>query len=178
MPPLSEQQRRQIEQLPVRYRIEQLSLIGNLVPSLLRKPKMMAWLRSLLTPLLSLQLQFAEHVALSRRELSYNGQTLSLQRALNDRFDPAFRRIRIINSDTEAEPSYDNFISEAQPWQFMGFISEAPPYAYDFTYAEILNQVGFTVRVPRSLFGSELALQARIKQLKLALIKHKLIYFS
>ena len=163
--------------LPLRYRLEQGPLILYLLPSLLRQARQVAWLKALLTPLLSLQLRFADLVRASLTELSYNGQTLQLQRALNDRFDHAFRRILIINSDTENEPSYDNFLSELEPPAFLSFYAEGPPYLYDYSWQEILSQVGFTVKVPRGLSPLELPLQARIRQLKLTMIKHTLIYF-
>lgn len=162
--------------LPIRYRLSLPQLLNQLPPSLLRQPVQRAWLQALHSPLSSLYEQFAEHVATTTTELSYNGQTLLLERALNDRFDPAFRRIKIINSDTELEPVYLNFVSEQQPLPITYFSNEGEQLLQVSNWLEYTNQTGFTVRVPRSLAPKEPALQARIKQLKLALIRHKIAY--
>jgi hypothetical protein len=159
-----------------RYTLQQRPLIKSLLPSILRRPKMMAWLQALLSPVLITYAYFVQHVKASSTELSYNGQTMLLEKALNDRFDPGLRRIKIINSDTDLEPVYFNYASEQQPMPVMYFAREGRPLLYLNRAAEYANQVGFTVQVPRSLLPQEAALQARIKQLKLALIRHTIIY--
>ncbi len=164
------------DQLPTRYRLSLPALLNSLLPSLLRQPVQRAWLQALHAPLLSLYEDFARHVARTTTELSYNGQTLMLEKALNDRFDPVFRRIRIINSDTELEPVYFNYVSEQQPLPTLYFSQEGQPLLYLSGWREYTNQVGFTVRAPRSLSPQEPALQARIKQLKLSMIRHTLVY--
>jgi hypothetical protein len=163
--------------LPKRYQLNQQALIQSLLPSLLRQPRHLAWLEVLLSPLLTLYEQFADHMATTTRELSYNGQTMLLEKALNDRFDPAFRRIRIINADTELEPVYLNFVSEEQNMSIVHFANEGQPLLYVSQWIDYTNQVGFTVRVPRGLAAQEDVLQARIKQLKLALVRHTILYF-
>jgi hypothetical protein len=162
--------------LPPRYSFKLPALVNSLLPSLLRQPRHLAWLRALLSPLAWLQLQLATFVATTKTELSYNGQTLLLEKALNDRFDPAFRRIRIINADTDLQPVYLNFEAEQQPLPTVYFEAEQQPLLYLTNWIEYTNQVGFTVQLPRSLRPQEVAVQARIKQLKLALIRHKLLY--
>jgi hypothetical protein len=159
-----------------RYTLQQRPLIKSLLPSLLRRPKMLAWLQALLSPLLVTYAHFVQHVKASSTELSYNGQTMLLEKALNDRFDPAFRRIRIINSDTVLQPVYFNYASELQPMPVAYYASEGRPLLYLSRASEYANQLGFTVQVPRALAPQEAALQARIKQLKLSLIRHSLIY--
>ncbi|MDF7809899.1 hypothetical protein [Hymenobacter sp. YC55] len=174
---IDEQQLQQVlPLLPLRYRLSLPPLLKSLLPSILRRPVMLAWVRALHSPLLTTYLQFAEHVRRSRTELSYNGQTMLLERALNDRFDPVFRRIRIINSDTELSPVYLNFVSEQQPMPPTYQTSEGEPLLYINHWIEYVSQVGFTVQVPRSLRPQEAALQARIKQLKISMIRHKLAY--
>jgi hypothetical protein len=160
-----------------RYTLQQRPLIKSLLPSILRRPKMMAWLQALLSPVLITYAYFVQHVKASATELSYNGQTMLLEKALNDRFDSALRRIKIINSDTVLTPVYFSYKREQLPLPMMAYAREGRPLLYLSYAAEYSNQVGFTVRAPRSLAPQEAALQARIKQLKLATIRHKLIYF-
>jgi hypothetical protein len=162
--------------VPARYLLQQRPLIKSLLPSILRRPNMLAWLQALLSPLLSLYAQFLQHVATSATELSYNGQTMMLEKALNDRFDAGLRRIKIINADTQIEPVYFNYVSEQQPLQTGYFVAENGPGLYLSHWIDYISQVGFTVQVPRSLAPQEAALQARIKQLKLSLIRHSIIY--
>jgi hypothetical protein len=162
--------------LPTRYRFALPDFTKTLLASVLRQPVHLAWLRALHRPVVELYGWFADFVATSRTELSYNGQTLMLEKALNDRFDPVFRRIKIINSDTELSPVYLNFVAELQPPVPVYFVAENEAPLYLDKWVNYTNQVGFTVQLPRSLRPQEVAVQARIKQLKLALIRHKLLY--
>jgi hypothetical protein len=161
---------------PLRYRFDLVQLITSLLPSLLRKPTLLAWLQALLQPAAALQHLFEVYAAATRTELSYNGQTMLLEKALNDRFDAVFRRIKIINADTFLQPVYLNFVAEQQPVLPLYFVAEGQPGQYFEYWAGYVNQIGFTVQLPRSLRGAEAAVQARIGQLKLATIKHKLLY--
>lgn len=159
-----------------RYRVAWAGLVDTLLPSLLRRPRLKAYLEALTAPVAELHGRLLSYIEQTRRELSYNGQTMNLERALNDRFDPALRRIYITDNDVELEQSYDNFVAEAQPWQYMTFAREAPPWLYDYLARELLGQVGFIVHVPVNLRPQEVAIHARVKQLKLALIKHSIQY--
>ncbi|MDF7813595.1 hypothetical protein [Hymenobacter sp. YC55] len=164
------------ELLPARYRVQPQRLIRNLLPALLRRPKMLAWLYALHEPLQATYLAFAEHVRRSATELSYNGQTMLLEKALNDRFDPVFRRIRIINSDTELSPIYLNYVSELQEMPVTYYVVEDMPLLKVNNWLEYVSQVGFVVQVPRSLRPQEPTVQARIKQLKISMIRHAITY--
>ena len=166
-------------ELSARFRLVLPDLLTQLLPALLRKPRLRAFCNALLSPVATLYGEFSAYYFATRRELSYNGQTMLLERALNDRFDAGFRRIQILNSEVEVESSYDNFVREQQPLGYMYFTQE-PGWVplYDYRSVELLQQVGFTVRVPRSLAPQQTAINTRIGQLKLALIRHRLIYFS
>jgi hypothetical protein len=163
--------------MPLRYRLDLDELRTGLLPVLLRRPRLKAYLAALTSPITALYLDLLTYISQTRKELSYNGQTMALERALNDRFDGALRRIYIVGNDVDVEGAYDNFVEEQQPWQYMGFTSEAPPWQYDYDFSELINQVGFTVKVPAGLRSKENALNARVKQLKLAMIKHRIQYF-
>ncbi|OON67802.1 hypothetical protein B0919_16590 [Hymenobacter sp. CRA2] len=137
---------------------------------------MLAYLNSLLAPLASLYQVFIEFQATVRRELSYNGQTLAFQRALNDRFDPVLARIRIINSDAVSVPVYINFVREPESPKNIKSAREAGPHLVLNSVAEEASLIGFVVRCPATLSGQEPALKARIDQLKLALVKYRIQY--
>lgn len=161
-----------------RYRVDFDHLATLLLPALLRKPKLRAWLGALLAPLCQLYATFLLYAEATRIELTYNSQTIVLESALNDQFDPDLRRIRIDNSDTELQPLYLNFISEQQPEKYLLFTAESPPWTYCYAYAEFSSQTDFTVRVPVLLRTPQRTdqLNARIRHFKLATRHHRLLF--
>lgn len=163
-------------QIPLRYRFDVAALTVGVLPHLLRQPKLQALAASLVAPVGRIYAEFLAFQEQTRRELSYNGQTLNFQRALNDLFDPALARIRIINTDATFESIYVNFVAEEEPDKYSKYASEAPPHFMLHTVAEEASQVGFVVRCPASLRPQEPALKARIGQLKLALVKYRIQY--
>ena len=143
-------------------------LVVLLLPSLLRRPRQVAWLQWLTTPVANLYARFVAYEANVRRELSYNSQVLLFEAALNDRFDPAVRRIYISNSDAELQPLYVNFVAEQQPNPRLYFQSEGKPPVYLFRWSEFSSQTDFVVTAPAVLAGRKQQLDALIRRLKLA----------
>lgn len=162
----------------IRYKVDFDYLATLLLPSLLRKPKLRAWLGALLAPLRQQYFAFLLYAEAARIELTYNSQTIVLEGALNDQFDPLLRRIRIDNSDTELQPLYFNFLSEQQPEKPILFAAECPPWTYAYSYVEFSTQTDFTVRVPVLLRTPQRTdqLNARIRRFKLA-TRHYLLLF-
>lgn len=60
-----------------------------------RKKVWILWLTALITPIKSLYVEFVAYSNFANYKLRGTGQVCSLQRVLNDRFDPTLRRIRI-----------------------------------------------------------------------------------
>ena len=151
-------------------------LAVQLLPALLRKPRLTGWLQALLYPLRQLYAGFLLYADRARVELAYNSQTIVFEKALNDRFDPTGRRIIIQNSDTELAPLYLNYKSEGQPDKYLRYAVEGPPWAYLYNIAEFATQTDFTVRVPVVLRTTERTTQlhARIKHFKLATRRYSL----
>lgn len=166
-------------QPPTRYRVDFAYLAALLLPSLLRKPRLLGWLTALLTPLTQLYATFLAYAQASFRELSYNSQTIVLEGALNDQFDPDLRRIRIDNSDADLQPLYFNFRSEQQPDKYVLFAAECPPWTYAYLYSEFSSQTDFTVHVPALLRNAQRTdqLNARIRRFKLA-TRHYVLLFD
>ena len=148
------------------------------LPSLLRKPRLLAWLYALLAPLKQLYLTFLLYAEAARIELTYSSITIILEGALNDQFDPNLRRIVIDNSDTELQPLYFNFLSEQQPARYLLFAAESPPWTYAYLYSEFTSQVDFTVHVPAQLRSPQRTdqLNARIRRFKLAMRRYQLLF--
>jgi hypothetical protein len=162
--------------VPVRYRVDFDTLAQQMLPSLLRRPRLIAWLRSLLTPLRQLYTDFITYTRYAQRELSYNGQTMILEGALNDGFDSGVRRITVSNTDTELLPLYINFSIELEPEKPVRFASESPPWLYVPAFDEFNTQLDFIVRAPSILYTPERArqLHARIQRFKPATRRYSL----
>ena len=163
---------------PTRYRVDFDYLAALLLPALLRGPRLLAWLRALLAPLRQLYATFLLYAEAARIELSYNSQTIVLESALNDQFDPDLRRITIDNSDTELQPLYFNLRSEQQPEKYLRLVAEGPPWTYAYLYAEFATQIDFTVRVPVALRTPQRTdqLNARVRRFKLAMRHYQLLF--
>ena len=163
---------------PIRYAVDFDRLAALLLPSLLRKPRLLAWLTSLLAPLQSRYAEFLAYQAASFKELSYSSITIVLESALNDQFDPGPRRITIDNADTELSPLYINFLREEEPEKPVRFAAESPPWLYAYRYSEFATQTDFVVRVPVGLRTPERTdqLNARIRRFKLATRHYTLLF--
>ncbi len=164
---------------PLRYRVRFADLATQLLPSLLRRPRLVAWLAALLSPLEMLYQDFVAYQRATFRELAYSSQTLVFEGALNDQFDPYTRRIRIVNQEVELTPLYLNFRDENQPDEkFIGFTVEGRPFRYCYQYTEFDTQLDFIVRVPSALRSPERTTQlnARINRFRYATKKYAIRY--
>ncbi len=165
--------------VPTRYRVDFRRLVVLLLPGLLRRPRQTALLQWLTTPVRSLYARFVAYEAQVRRELSYNSQVLLFEAALNDRFDPAVRRIYLTNSDVELSPVYVNFVAEQQPNPAAYFRSEGQAPVYLFRWVEFSQQADFVVHAPAVLRTPQTIsqLNAAIRRLKLANKQYLLVFF-
>ena len=77
------------------YNLNIDKLLVLLTPTFLRKPKLVAWLRMLATPLHKLLYDFQRARQADFYNLAHNSQVCYLRKALNDEFDPQLRRIKI-----------------------------------------------------------------------------------
>jgi len=77
------------------YNLNIDKLLVLLTPTFLRKPKLVAWLRTLAMPLNKLLDDFKAHRERDLYNLTHNSQVCYLRKALNDEFDSQLRRIKI-----------------------------------------------------------------------------------
>ena len=70
-------------------------LVILLLPTFLRKSRLVAWMQILIAPLEQLQYDFGLKRNSDLVTLTHNGQKCYLRKILNDTFDQALRRIRI-----------------------------------------------------------------------------------
>ena len=77
------------------YNLNIDKLLVLLTPTFLRKPKLVAWLRMLATPLHKVLYDFQRARQADLYNLAHNSQVCYLRKALNDEFDDEQRRIQI-----------------------------------------------------------------------------------
>ena len=135
-------------------------LVVLLLPTFLRKPKLVAWLRTLATPLHKLLYAFQQARTADLYNLAHNSQVCYLRKALNDEFDPQQRRIRI-EDGKQNERLYIYPRSANRPL-FLGkvFFYQRGDY--------IDGGVDFIVVIPQGLQYDKYKLEALVNFYKLA----------
>lgn len=125
--------------------IEKLTLL--LIPTFLRKSKLVSWLRMLVAPIIKLNYDFTLKREADLRKLSLNGQVCYLRKALNDSFDPQLRRIRILEGN-QYQSQYIYTEAERKP-KYLGTL-----YLHrSVDYAD--TGVDFVVKIPREVWDSQ-----------------------
>nr|DAX58619.1 MAG TPA: hypothetical protein [Caudoviricetes sp.] len=123
--------------------IEKLTLL--LIPTFLRKPNLVGWLRILVAPIVRLHYDFTLKRAADLNILSLNGQVCRLRKALNDAFDPIHRRIRILDGN-QYRNQYIYTEAERKP-KYLGTL-----YLHrSVDYAD--TGVDFIVKVPQEVWN-------------------------
>lgn len=85
-----------------------------LLPTRLRQSKMIAWVKVLVSPIVSLHYNFRQKRNEDLYKLAHNGQVCYLRKALNDKFDPIERRIKITDG-SRFTPQYIYTEAEQKP---------------------------------------------------------------
>lgn len=159
------------------FSINVLKTVTRLTPPFLRRAFFIAWLKAFTTPIKTLNSSLVDFVADRREELTYNGQTIQLERLLNDKFDDVSRRISIIHStspyvfdylNAEAQtPDYDYLVSEAHvPQEFLAYFYELGVSLID----------GFEVHSPASLTSESDKIESYVLRYKIAGVNYALIF--
>lgn len=156
------------------YSIDWDKLISDLLPAFLRKPKMLAWLQVLLTPLQTLYNTFITYRNATAFSIGFTGQTMSLEYLLNyTYFDDGTLRLIYIEDGERREPLYVFQQSENQPAYFHNDGEDYDPvYLYN---SEEPTGYDFVVWVPFAFnFPPEKPLEYLISLLN----KHKAAGFQ
>lgn len=124
------------------------------LPPVLRRPALFAFLRALLAPLRQVVASFGSWREATDRQLTYNGQTIYLQKWLNDLF---YFDGQIYITDEVL----DNFVlakeDEAYPPVYVTLADEAPSIPATLSSWEPDDERGaFVVHVPAALSQSQI----------------------
>lgn len=153
------------------YRYDLSKLVRRLTPPRWRNAFNLNWYETLLSQIDYSQDQFNDYKDQALIELSYNGQTIYLEKMLNDRFDPVLRRIIIRHED---EIGYYLYLEgEGQPEKYLYNESETgatPTYLYNEgeNVATFPEGIDFLVKAPSELAGLEAQMKSEIDKFKLA----------
>lgn len=161
----------------MRYDIDFNKLIKWLVPHFLAKPKHLAWLTTLLFPLVWLYEQFLGYRSDKLYDATINSQVNRLTHALRREFsdntiyiihyadylDQAFIFLELEG----ATPEYDYLDIEAHT-----------PVDYDFTSSEYDNEQDFIVRIPVALTSQSAAVAQFVNKYKFSSKRFKVETFS
>jgi hypothetical protein len=144
-------------------------LINRNLPTWKSLPKVRAWLRCLIKPLVRLYYDFLDYREAVLLEISYNGQTMVLERMLNINFPNTNSSIFIENTSNSLPSSYLYYLHEDQ---------EAPPIYYKseniddegylYFESEYQQTYDFIVWVPSSLVFNQTEMRAKIDLYKIA----------
>ena len=143
-------------------------LVILLLPTFLRKARLIAWLQILIAPLEQLQYSFNQKRNSDLVTLMHNGQKCYLRKILNDSFDQTLRRIRIEDM-THFNAVYIYTEAENQPV----YLEEK----YLYTSGEMqVSGVNFSVRIPKTLRTRNVEIKALIEAYKIASKRYIMIY--
>ena len=142
------------------YNLNIDKLLILLTPTFLRKPKLVAWLRMLATPLLKVLYEFQRARQADLYNLAHNSQVCYLRKALNDEFDDEQRRIRI--EDGKQKQRLCIYPRSANKPLYLGklFLYQRGDY--------IDGGVDFIVVLPKDLTYDKYKLEALVNFYKLA----------
>ncbi|MEQ3500590.1 hypothetical protein ABMY20_12605 [Tenacibaculum sp. SSH1-16] len=128
------------------YNIDFYIWAVNLLVIRLRKPKMIAFVKSLVTPIVNIHYDFLQKKAIDEFILNHNGQVCYLRKALNDVFDNELRRIRI-GSGNQYNRQYIYTRAEQKP-VYLGKIYIRDKSAFADT------GIDYIVYVPKKILAS------------------------
>jgi len=86
----------------MKYEVDISKLVRWLLPTFLQKPRMLAFMEALMTPVRNIYSSFLQEQEQMLNEVRLTGQTGVLENYLNDRFDATQRRIRILHVNSIA----------------------------------------------------------------------------
>lgn len=132
----------------------------------MRNAVLIAWLKALTWPTQQLYTTFGLNRAADLYRLKITPQVVYLQRLLNDRYDIASRRIRVVDSIFH-DPTYIYTASENKSRYLRRKSENAPTYIYRRAETQ-LDPADFTIEIPADIQYQEPELRGIVDAYKLA----------
>lgn len=133
------------------FNVDFNNIITLLLPPFLRKSKNIAWLKSLVKPLIDLYTLFMAYRVTTVYSLSFTGQVIYLEKLLNDSYNAGLTGIYIADGSGIAR-IYFSHKSEGFPKQYLYHKSENQTPLYLYHKSEYNSQNDFIIMVPLSLY--------------------------
>lgn len=147
-------------------------LIQWLTPHMLRKPNMLSWIRVVISPVTYVYNNLLRFRQRKQYELSITPQVFSLEKMLNDKYDPVGRHIYITDPE-EKDPVY-LFTDDEQKDEYV-FADSEDQYLYLFVDSETTAYLDdFIVLVPYDLVYNYNEMRSLINNYKLASKQYKI----
>lgn len=158
------------------YKFDLKKFAGRVVWPALRKPRIMALVDVMLHPLRLLKSSMNTFIDEKRIELTYTGQSILLQKYLNDRFDAELNRILVIHNNAGAGIYLYN---EAEGQVAKYFYNESETSTPKYLYFEGETGTAFTedfrVAIPSDLSGISEQIRQAVKKYKIAGITYSVV---
>lgn len=120
------------------------------IPTFRRKPITLNYLWCLLSPLEAMYIEFLRKRKQNLIKMNYNYQKYSVQKRLNDTFDPIERRIKIVKSvQYEGVYLYTEAEDDPQHSKTKWLYDDSNPI-YLRTEAELYSEYDFIVEIPNT----------------------------
>lgn len=148
------------------FNVDYKKLAVLLLPTIIRKAKLVAFIQILLAPLVSLHYNWNQARRSALYKLAHNGQVCYLRKVLNDEYDPSSRRIEIVDGN-KFRRAYIYTHAEQKPL-YLGKINLRPSTDFEDT------GVDFTILVPSDVIYDEYDLKALVDFYKLASKRYKI----
>lgn len=138
----------------------------QMTPRLLRKPRMLAWVRVILSQLNWLKDQFVVWAVAIGQELKWNGQVIVLERALSRRYLNADVGVIVDNTATRLPRWLGWYRSEGQPALGTGWHKSEtqPELGFGYWRTEYAGEVDFIVKFPVAYIYNESEVRAYLSR--------------
>lgn len=147
----------------------------HILPMDLRKPKMVAWVNSMLKPVKNLHTKFINYRRKTVYKIDHTSQVFSLEKMLNDEFDQQERRIYIVDGVYRSALYFYN-PEENAPIHFYNPEEDQNQYFYNPEELQNLD-VDFVVVLPQSFNrAEELRLRSHVDFYRLPDKTYEIIY--
>lgn len=137
-----------------------------LLPNDLRKVRIVRYLIALVNTVKELHYDFLQFYDDTLYEIKINGQTIKLERVLNDKFDPIQRRIYISDGDYYHPPIfYEEY--KNLPVIFFNENNEDNPIFYSINSIDNLVSFNFFVNIPADVWHDRTRVRALVNKYKI-----------
>lgn len=138
-------------------------IFRRFMPHFLRKPVMLDYLASAAKAIKDVNINFVALRDAVLLKLSFTGQTIYLEKLLNDNYDPVLRRIYIDNTNIQNYIYWRNVIESAPPFYLFND-SEVSAPVYLSNYSEVEASIHFIVNIPVAVTFDPIDVNADVRR--------------